>query len=540
MHAIKDFAQSITPFETKVKPTGGYIYDFGENNTGIFRLKIKGKRGQKVDIQCGEQIVDGKLSYANIWFYPDGFCQRDTYYLKGEDEEVFEPMFTYHGFRYLYISGIDEEQATEDLLTFLVMSSDLEERGTFECSDNTANLIYKMGRRSDISNFIYFPNDCPHREKNGWTGDASVSAEHMIMTISPEKSWREWLNNIRAAQRENGEIPGIVPTDSWGYDWGNGPAWDSVLFNLPYFAYKYRADTEIIKDNAAAMMRYLEYISRKRDKKGIIAVGLGDWLPVERNDGGRKSDVSLGFTDSVMVLDMCRKGAVMFDKIGLVHHKEFAENLAKELLAAIRSEYIDLNTYTADNRFQTAQAMAIYYDIFSQKEKIKAFKVLLDIIRDDNYNFTCGFLGLRVLFHVLSEFGESELAYKMITKPDFPSYGYWVIKGETTMLENFEVYDEYYSKSKNHHFLADVENWFMSCLGGIRVQSADYVIVKPHFVKQLEWCKTSYKLINGEIKVFWKRCENGIKLNVETKGDIKYHIDIEKNNNEITVTEQGV
>lgn len=305
LHAIEDFAKSIMPFENAVAPTDGYIYDFGENNTGIFRLKIKGERGQKIDIQCGEQLVGEKLSYANIWFYPNGFSQRDIYYLKGEGEEKFEPMFTYHGFRYLYVSGITEEQATEDLLTFLVMSSDLEERGSFECSDKTANLIYEMGRRSDISNFIYFPNDCPHREKNGWTGDASVSSEHMIMTISPEKSWREWMNNIRMAQRENGEIPGIVPTDSWGYDWGNGPAWDSVLFNLPYFAYKYRGETEMIKENATAMFRYLEYISRRRDEKGIIAVGLGDWLPVVRNDGGRKSDASLGFTDSVMVIDMC-------------------------------------------------------------------------------------------------------------------------------------------------------------------------------------------------------------------------------------------
>mgnify|MGYP004689411131 FL=1 len=113
------------------------------------------------------------------------------------------------------------------------------------------------------------------------------------------------MNNIRMAQRENGEIPGIVPTDSWGYDWGNGPAWDSVLFNIPYFAYKYRGETEMIKENATAMFRYLEYISRRRDEKGIIAVGLGDWLPVVRNDGGRKFDASLGFTDSVMVIDMC-------------------------------------------------------------------------------------------------------------------------------------------------------------------------------------------------------------------------------------------
>ena len=268
--------------ESGLSKEGGYIYDFGENNAGIFRLKIKGHRGQRIDIQCGEVLEDGALSYQNINFYPDGYSQRDIYIVGSEEEEVFEPMFTYHGYRYLYVTGIEEEQATPELLTYLVMSSDMEERGTFRCSDETANTIYEMARRSDRANFYYFPTDCPHREKNGWTGDAQVSAEHMILTIGAEKSWREWLNNIRAAQDPKGELPGIVPTGTWGFEWGNGPAWDKVLFELPYMIWKYRGETEPILENAHAMMSYLEYISGRRDENGIIAVGLGDWVPVSR------------------------------------------------------------------------------------------------------------------------------------------------------------------------------------------------------------------------------------------------------------------
>lgn len=516
-------------FETPPEKTGGYIYDFGENNAGTLRLKIKGKKGQKISLQCGEQLVNGKLSYNNINFYPDGFSQRDIYYLKGEGEEIFEPMFTYHGFRYVYVSGITQEQATKELLTYLVMSSDLEKRGSFKCSDNVANKIYEIAQRSDISNFYYIQTDCPHREKNGWTGDASMSAEHIIMTLGAENSWREWLNNIRLSQKEDGRLPGIVPTDHWGYDWGNGPAWDSIIFNLPYMAYKYRGETKIIEENATAMLRYLEYVSRKRDEKGIVAIGLGDWLPVVRNDGGKQSDASLGFTDSVMVLDMCRKSEEMFDAIKLPLHSAFAKKLGEEMLEAVRKEYIDFDTYVVDNRCQTTQAMAIFYNVFKEEEKEKAFEVLKEIIKEDNYSITTGFLGLRVIFHVLSDFGEEDLAYKMITKPQFPSYGYWVKKGETTLLENFSEYGEYFPNSKNHHFFGDVENWFMSCPGGIKVQNENTVKLIPKFLKALDWCEVAHKMKNGEIKIRWERKDEKIILKTQITGEINASLSLPQN-----------
>lgn len=517
----------IKPFETHAELEGGYIYDFGENNSGTLRLKIKGERGQKVSLQCAEQLTDDKLDYNNINFYPDGFSQRDIYYLKGDGEEIFEPMFTYHGFRYVYVSGITEEQATEELLTYLVIGSDLEARGSFECSDDMANRLYEISLRSDSSNFVYFPTDCPHREKNGWTGDASMSAEHMIMTRATENSWREWLNNIRMAQKENGQLPGIVPTGNWGYEWGNGPAWDSVLFNLPYFAHKFRGETDIIRENANSMLRYLEYISRRRDEKGIVAVGLGDWLPVVRMDGGKRSDAELGFTDSVMVLDMCRKGAEMFDTIGLTLHKTFAEQLGKEMLEAIRREYIDFDTFTVRGEYQTTQAMAIFYNVFLEEEKPRAFKVLTDIIHRDNDSFTCGFLGIRVIFHVLAEFGEADLAYKMMMKNDSPSYGYWIEKGETTLLELFAKYDGYFSSSKNHHFFGDVINWLISRAGGIRVVNSETVVIKPCFIKTWDWCRAAHRLPNGEVEVYWVRTAEGIELNIKKTGSIDCKAEID-------------
>ncbi len=503
---------------------GGYIYDFGENNAGIFRLKIRGTRGQRVDIQCAEQVVDGKIFIEPMNFYPEGFCQRDIYILSGDGEEFFEPMFTFHGFRYLYVTGITEEQATPDLLTFLVMSSDLEERGTFSCSDETANTIYQMARRSDISNFFYFPLDCPHREKNGWTGDASLSAEHMIMTIGAENSWREWLHNIRAAQKPEGDIPGIVPTGEWGYGKYSGVAWDNVLFNLPYFVYQYRGETQIIQENTAAMMRYLDFLSKTRDEEGIVRHKglLGDWCPV----GKIYPDADLCYLNTVLGTDVCSKAEKMFRAVDLDTQADFAEQLGRELRKSARAKYIDPATCRVKDGCQTSQALALFYNIFTEAEEDKGFRVLMDILKEDHYKLTCGVVGARVLFHVLSQFGQTELAYEMITTKDFPGYGYWAAKGETTLLESFHEYDDTtpYASSKNHHFWGDVVNWFMSRVGGLQVVSHNHVKVDPFFVKRLDWCRTTHKLPDGEIKISWERQNNKIQLCVECRGNVTWEL----------------
>lgn len=133
---------------------------------------------------------------------------------------MYIPSFTYHGFRYVLVKGITEEQATKDLLTYLATSSDTKAIGGFHCSDKTVNTLFEMIKRSDRSNFCYFPTDCPHREKNGWTGDASLSAAHMMLLYDTEKSWREWLCNVRKAQTDSGMLPGIVPTAGWGMNGG--------------------------------------------------------------------------------------------------------------------------------------------------------------------------------------------------------------------------------------------------------------------------------------------------------------------------------
>ncbi len=496
------------------KEKEGYLYDFGIDTAGIIRLKIKGKRGQKIDLQFGEYLDEnGNPDISNCQFYPDGYAQRDIYICKGEGEEIFEPQFTYHGFRYVVVLGIDESQATPDLLTYIVCSSDLKERGNFRCSDDVVNKLQAMTRNATVSNFYYFPTDCPHREKNGWTGDANMSCRHTLLNLNPENSYKEWLRNVRKAQRENGEIPGIVPTGNWGY--GTGPVWDAFLVNLPYYTYIYRGDTDILKENADAIFRYADFVDKKRTEKGTVNYGLGDWCPVT------VVKVPVEYTSTVIAMDSMKKSAEIFGVLGLHKQQKFCFDLYTELRNAVRKYLVDLKTCTAKGRCQTAQSMAIYYDVFDEAEKPKAFEVLLDIIEKDNEYIDFGFVGIMSIFRVLCDYGRADLAYKMIARTDYPSFGCWVKRGYTALAENFHP-DGEFPDSLNHHCFGEISAIFIEYFAGIKVNpygdSCKEVNIEPCFVPQLTNAKAYHDTVGGRVSVYWERNSAEIKLEI-TKAD---------------------
>ena len=493
----------------------GYLYDFGVNLAGLCRLQLSGIRGQEISLYHGEYLVDGKLNMRTVAFDENDYVQKDIYICKGEEEERYIPSFTYHGFQYVFVKGLTKEQATKDALTYLVMNSDLKEMGNFNCSDETINALQTMTRRSTLANFFYFPTDCPHREKNGWTGDAAISAEHTLLNLNPENSYLEWLRNIRKAQDDRGTIPGIVPTGGWGFNWGNGPAWDAALTYLPYYTYQYRGDKEILKENAHAIFRYLDFLSSVIREDGLINIGLGDWCPAGRNTSDYQAPVE--FTDTVISMDICRKAASIFNVLGKLEQESFAKALGDRLYKAARKQLLNLETFTAKSNCQTAQAMAIYYSLFDPSEKPIAVKRLVEMIKQNNDFMDVGILGGRVLFHVLAEYGYTDLAYKMIVTPEFPSYGHWVALGATTLWEDFRLESEAVN-SRNHHFWGDISNWFLQHLAGIRYNpqfnNHNEVNIKPHFIKELEFAEGFHVTPAGKIEVIWKRQGDLIQMEI--------------------------
>lgn len=508
----------------------GVMFDFGINSAGICRLKIDGEKGQKIYIQfCELMTSGGRPSYKNTGsFYPDGYGQSMLYICKGKKNEVFEPMFCYYGFRCAVVFGLKDYQIKDDTLTYLRAGSDLKYRGGFECSDSIMNALGDMVRNSDRSNFYYFPTDCPHREKNGWTGDAAVSAEHMLLTLTPEKSYREWLRNICKAQRDDGMLPGIIPTGGWGYEWGNGPAWDNVLSELCWQIYRLRGDLTPAKECGESLLRYLSFITSIRNEKGLVDFGLGDWLQPGRGAGDPVAPVYL--TSTVMSMYIASKTADLFREAGKELQAEFALKLRDSLRHSIIDNLIDYGTMTVLPRCQSAQALCLYYDVFEPCEKQAAAKVLEEIIHEDGDKINCGMLGLRVIFHVLSDYGNSDLAYKMITRTDFPSYGMFVKRGMTSLAEDFLPDDELDdSNSLNHHFFGDISSWFIQKIAGLCVNpkntSPDCFEIRPAFIDALDYAKADYEAPCGKVNVSWERKGDKIILAVKAPakatGDIK-------------------
>lgn len=509
---------SITEEET------GFRYDFGENNAGLCRLRVcSDTPGQQIDLVHGEALIDGKLYTRNIKFDENDYVQKDIYYCKGTGEpEEYMPRFTYHGFRYVLVRGITKEQATPELLTYVVFHSKLEERGGFQCSDEIVNRLQEATRRSDLSNFYYYPVDCCQREKNGWTADAALSAEHMLMNLSVGNSYKEWMRNIAKAQNDAGAIPGIIPTGGWGFAWGNGPAWDNIIVYLPFYTYQYTGDREILEISAPTIWRYLNYIIGRADSRGLVAIGLGDWCPVGKIEDQYNSP--LIFTDSVLTMDIAEKAAYIFETLGMPLQSQFAAELARRTKAAVRKYLVDFDRMLALGNCQTSQAMALYYHIFEGGERTKAFENLVEIIARDDDHINLGVLGARVIFHVLTDFGRSDLAYKMIARTDYPSYGNWIKRGATTLWETHQP-EGGRVLSLNHHFWGDISSWFIQALAGIRYNPhcSDFaeVEIRPSFVPQLENASGFHICSYGRILSSWTRKEDSIVLTVEIPEGMK-------------------
>lgn len=490
-----------------------YIYDFGVNSAGLCRLKIRGTAGQKVLMRFFEVMIDGRPYFNNVRSHNSARFQEDEYYLKGTGEETYTPHFTYHGFRYVLVSGITAKQATVDLLEYLEISSDIPKMGEFKCSDEVINKIEEATVRSDISNFHYFPTDCPQREKNGWTADASLSAEQLLLNFAPENSYAEWMRNIYKALKDNGQLLGIVPTGGWGYHWGNGPAWDNVIINLPYYTYIYRGNTDILKELSAPLIRYLNYLYSRIDSRGLIEIGLGDWCQAGRNEGD--FDTPLAVTDTILAQDIAVKAAFVYGVLKREPQKQFALSLADKLRFSFREKLIDKDTCTVFGNTQTAQAMALYYGMFEEDEKKTAYSVLLRLIDETDGHFNTGVLGGRIIYRLLADNGDAELAYNMIVRPDYPSYGNWIKRGATTLWEGFFP-EGGRIISCNHHFWGDVSAWFYIYLAGIRFNptgtDVKNVDIKPIFIERLNNVSAYHVTPFGKLEVNWQRTDDGVIL----------------------------
>ena len=505
---------SVTEFQD------GFIYDFGQNNAGLTELTIRNsKPGQMVILKHFETMRDSEPVFENIQFGQDERTrdyQKNIYYCRGEKLEKHLPRFTYDGFRYVLVTGITKEQATPELLTYITYSSDMKQIGSFSCDNEILNQLQEATVRSDFSNFFYFPTDCPQREKNGWTADASLSAEQMLYNMTPENGYKEWMRNIYKALNEEGQLPGIVPTSGWGYGWGFGPSWDIVIVNLPYNTYRYRGDLQIIQECSEPLNRYLHYLYSRLNEKNLLEFGLGDWCEPDKPEGDYQTPLVV--TASISAVEILRKAQFIFETLGLYEYQGFAQKFESLLTKAIREHLIDEETATVFGNTQTAQAMGLYYGFFEGNAFQKGFRKLLELIREKDDHCYCGVVGASVFYKVLAENGYADLAVRLITRTDFPSYGNWIARGATTLWETYRREGDVIN-SLNHHFWGFISEWLYKYIAGIKINptltDVNTLEISPCFLETLNRAEASYCPAGSKAHVSWKRRGKGVVLTVE-------------------------
>lgn len=483
----------------------GYVLDFGQNMAGYVGFRLSENEGTTVTIRYSEKIKDGELDRkSNSMYVKEETYQTDRYTFSGKGVEEWKPQLIYHGFRYVEVSGLSKKPSKEDFTAYFV-HTDLKQKGGFACSNELLSWIYKAGIYSFLSNYHGFPTDCPHREKNGWTGDAVISCHYATLFFEMKEAYKKWLTDVIDTQRKNGQICSIAPTSGAEYNWGTGPAWDCVLFTIPYALYEETGDTECISLTYDACKKYLDF-ARSFETEGTVCYGLSDWCPPDEYRGEIMSN---RFSDTCYYYGMLDTTSKMAEILGQNEDSKRYCEKAEEVKRAILDKFIDGDS--VDNNSQGALATALYFKVVSGEQAIAIAQRLAKKVQEDEYKFKVGILGTKSLLNALSEYGFTNLAYKMVNRYDFPSYGYWKNLGFTTFGERWDG-----RYSNNHHMYGDVLNWLARNIAGLKNTSVRYQTceIKPYLFDENCSASAYTTLPTGKIEVKWQKTGSRFSANI--------------------------
>lgn len=490
-------------------PKGNVLVDFGQNLTGLVEVKIRGEKGQKIKIRHAELLDKDGV------FYPDTLRtarSEDVYILDGE-EQVLMPHFTFHGFRYIEVEGIDNIQP--EMFTACVMHSDMEQIGSFHCSNEKVNQLQSNITWSFRDNFFDIPSDCPQRdERLGWMGDAQVFSWTAAFNRNTARFFTKWMRDISTASSLEKGVPHIVPDIQGTY---SSAAWSDAAVIIPWVVYQTYGDTRILEESWKCMHEWVDYIRKHTNEDGLWMCNYqyGDWLALDREEG----ESSVGATDVYLVAnayylyvtDIVRQTA---EVLGKEQDAADYRKLYVDTLESFREEY-----YTSRGRIvsetQTGCVLSLYFHLAREKDKKKIVHTLVSNIEDHKTHLTTGFVGTPYLCHALSENGAHETAAAVFMKEDYPSWLYAVNKGATTIWERWNgIYPDGTMphpglNSMNHYANGSIGDWIYRKIGGISQMEAGYKTfrVKPMFVRGIEEAETVLESPYGQIRSYW-RCKN--------------------------------
>lgn len=496
--------KTIKPVLVREGRPGTFLYDLGQNIAGWIRLRVSGSAGTRVTLRYGERLCeDGSLDRDNISkFLFAGPFQQDTYILRGGGREIWEPRFVYHGFRYVEVKGFPGKPTLENT-EGRVVHTDFEPAGQFRCSDELLNRIQSLTSWSFRGNFHGYPTDCPHREKNGWTGDAHLAAEQAMFNWQCASAYTKWVNDILDEQQDSGEIACINPTSGWGYRL-NGPAWDSACVVIPWYVYLYRGDRRILETHYESMKCYVDFVASK--SPGHIAdFGLGDWMPANTSTPRDVTSTAYFYVDTLLVT---RVAELLGRKEDAARYKE----LAGKIRAAFNQKY-----YLGDGRYangsQTALSCALFQDLAEPAERRRVVARLVEAVHAREDHLDVGILGAKYLFNTLSDYGQHELACRIATRKTLPSYGHWIEQGATTLWEDWGG-----RRSRNHIAFGDISAWMYKYISGIRIDPRQpgfkHVTIHPLPPADMAWAEARHNSMYGPIRTRWERTSGSLVVQV--------------------------
>lgn len=548
----KMISQQIEPLKVKEEipvvrcyknSKGNWIYDFGQNFSGIVRLHVSGRRFQKLSLVPAELL--NKNNTANQTASGHPFCY--NYTLRGDSIEIWQPQFTYYGFRYVEVKGAvpagERNPRNLPVITELVglhTSLSASQSGTFFCSNPLFNKIHNLIDWAMRSNMASVLTDCPHREKLGWVEQAYLMQYSLQYRYNMSRMYNKIIKDMYLSQTEQGMIPSIAPEYVRFKDgFEDTPEWGSAFIISSWYTYLWYGDDRSLKKYYPMMKKYMDYLA-SRANDNIIAYGLGDWFDIGPDVPGNSQLTSNGLTATATYY----YNATIMQKIAhLLAQPDDVEKygrLAVEIKESFNRSFFNSSTNTYDRNSQTANSIVLFMGLADETYKQSIINNLVCDIEKRNYSLTAGDIGYRYVLQALETNGLSELIYKMNCKYNVPGYGWQLAHGATALTESWQAFG---FVSNNHFMLGHLMEWLYGGIGGIRQteQSLAYktIQIDPHVVGNITSASASYESPYGRICSEWKKKQEGFELKVSIPANSEAVILLPTRNIE-NITDYGV
>jgi hypothetical protein len=498
--------------------TGVWVYDLGQNFSGIPQITVQGKKGDTVKIIPAELInADGSANQKG-----SGGPHYYSYILKGDGAETWHPQFTYYGFRYLQVEGaVPQNEGNAKQLPVIMDIKGLHTRnsaatmGKFTCSNELFNRTFKLIDWAMKSNMASVFTDCPHREKLGWIEEAHLVGSSLHYNYDIAGLARKCINDMRISQTEDGLIPEIAPEYVKFEDpFRDSPEWGSNAVILPWYVYQWYGDKEVLTENYDMIKRYLAYLQKKADNN-LLYQGLGDWFDLGPKPPGVSQLTPKGITASSLYYYDLNIAAKIAHLLGKSADAAAYKKLAEQVKKAYNNKFFNAETKQYGTGSQAANAMSVYAGLVEPQYKAAVVNNIVKDIRDRGNSLTAGDIGYRYLLRVLDDEGRSDVIYDMNSRDDKPGYGYQLAHGATALTESWAALP---AVSNNHFMLGHLMEWFYSGLAGIRPAEGaiafNRIEIRPEVVGDVSSASASYQSPYGTISSSWKKVTREFELSV--------------------------